>query len=128
VINTKGLGELFDVLWRGLCLAIEESGDSNFTAAKLIGNGFEVQSFGCFRIEEGFRGSREAVDKAGLLTLISELRIWVLRGVSGGCWLSFAYVQHRDLGFVRHDMEYPTFRKLGYVLMIEKLEYQRKYV
>jgi hypothetical protein len=66
VIDTKDLGELFDVLWRGLCLAIEESGDSNFTAAELIGNGFEVQPFSCFRIEEGLGGSREAIDKAGL--------------------------------------------------------------
>jgi hypothetical protein len=66
VIDAKDLGELFDILWRGLCLAIEESGDSNLTAAKLVGDGFKVQSFGCFRIKEGLRGSWEAVDKAGL--------------------------------------------------------------
>jgi hypothetical protein len=75
VINTKDLGQLFDVLWRGLSLAIEESGDGNFAAAKFIGNGFEVQPFGCFRIEEGLGGSREAVDKAGLLEVVSELQI-----------------------------------------------------
>lgn len=74
MINAKDSGELFDVLWRGLCLAIEESGDGNFTAAKLIGNGFEVQSFGCFRIEEGLGGSWEAADKAGLLKLMLELQ------------------------------------------------------
>lgn len=85
MINTKDPRELFDVLWRGLCLAIEESGDSNFTTAKLIGNGFEVQPFGCFRIEKGFRGSRKTADKAGLLTLMSELRGYVFCGVSGVC-------------------------------------------
>jgi hypothetical protein len=75
VINTKDLGERFDVLWRGLSLAVEESGDGNFTAAKFIGNSFEVQPFGSFRIEEGLGGSREAVDKAGLLEVVSELQI-----------------------------------------------------
>jgi hypothetical protein len=49
-----------------LCLAVEESSDSNSTATKLVGDSFEVQSFGCFCIEEGLRGSWEAVDKAGL--------------------------------------------------------------
>lgn len=78
MINAKDLRELFDVLWRGLCLAIEESGDSNFTAAKFVGNGFKVQSFGCFRIEEGLGGSWEAVDEAGLLKMMSDFAAAVL--------------------------------------------------
>jgi hypothetical protein len=75
MINTKDLREFFDVLWRGLCLAVEKSRDCNFTTAKLIGDCFEVQPFSCFRIEESLGGSWEAVDKAGLLKLMLELQV-----------------------------------------------------
>jgi hypothetical protein len=61
------VGQLGDIFGGGLRLAVEEGGDGDFAAAKLLGNGLEGQGFGCFGIEEGFGGGREAVNEGCLL-------------------------------------------------------------
>ena len=67
MVDVEGLGELLDVLGGGSGLAVEESGDGDFVAAELLGEGFEGELFAGFGGEEGRGGAGEDRVLGGLV-------------------------------------------------------------
>ena len=52
-------GELLDIFWGSLGLAVEDGGSSYFITANVVGNFFKADTFFGFRFEEGFGGFGE---------------------------------------------------------------------
>jgi hypothetical protein len=74
--DAEQVGEFGDVFGRGLGLSVEECCDGYFGATEFLGDGFEVEAFDGFGVEEGFGGGGEAVDERGLwIVFISKIAV-----------------------------------------------------
>lgn len=66
MVNPKNGRELLDIFRSGLRLTVEDAGDGNFVATKLLADLLECETLGGFGFEQGIRLYGEAVAERGL--------------------------------------------------------------